>query len=594
MSEMDGGLPVASSRTIRKWAGASARRHRRLLAGVLGLQGAASAAGLLFPHELGLMVAAVAGPHGGPAVRTAGIVLAVSLVVQAVLARLSSRRAAVLGETVLAELREGFVDRVLDLPLGLVERAGTGELLTRATSDVEQLSYAIRYAIPQLLIAMVQAVLTAAALVVTAPVLGVVLLPAILIVSIGLRWYLARAPEGYRRTQGTWDRLNGRVQETAAAGRSVHALGLGDRRVQLAEEDTQRWLDAERYTLGLRTRFFPVCEATYVLPFVLVVLVGGLLTLDGHLSLAALTAAALYAQQLVVPVDIVISQLDTMQLATASLARLLGVSEVARTPPTDDVPAGELLVADGARFAYRADREVLHGLDLAPVAGSTVALVGPSGAGKSTIALLIAGIHAPTGGRVTVGGVDTHRLPSARLRREVVLVTQEHHVFTGTLRDNLVLASPDASDDRLLAALAATDGADLLRRLPDGLDTLLGTVGTVLSPGEAQRLALARLVLADPHTLVLDEATALLDPVAARHLEHSLRHVLAGRTVIAVAHRLQTAREADLVAVVDGGRIVESGTHDELLAAGGAYARLWSSWRRDGRDDPPAAVPSGA
>jgi ABC-type multidrug transport system fused ATPase/permease subunit len=587
VSEDDGGLPVASAATVRGWARSSARRHRPGLAAVLGLQGAASAAGLLFPHELGLMVAAVAGPHGAGAVRTAAIVLAVSLVVQAVVARLASRWAAVLGETVLAELREDFVDRVLDLPLGLVERAGTGELLTRATSDVESLSYAIRYAIPQLLIAAVQALLTAAALVVTAPVLGVVLIPAIVVVGVGLRWYLARAPAGYRTTQATWDRLNGRMQETAASGRTVHALRLGPRRVALGEDDVRRWLDAERYTLGLRSRFFPVCEAAYVLPLVLAVLVGGLLSIGGHLSIAAVTAAALYAQQLVVPVDTVISQLDTMQLATASLARLLGVSEVDRRAPTDELPVDSVVDMAAVRFAYRPDREVLGGLDLSPTPGSTVALVGPSGAGKSTIALLIAGIHAPTAGRVTVGGVDTYRLPSDRLRREVVLVTQEHHVFSGTLRDNLVLAAPGTSDARLAAALEATDSAALLRRLPLGLDAPLGAGGAALSPGEAQRLALARLVLADPHTLVLDEATALLDPVAARHLERSLHRVLAGRTVIAVAHRLQTARDADLVAVIDKGRVVESGTHDELLAAGGAYARLWASWRRQDPGEPP-------
>jgi ABC-type multidrug transport system fused ATPase/permease subunit len=576
-------LPTAGVATIRAWTRAAARRHRGSLATVLGLQGAASAAGLLFPHELGLMVAAVTGRHGSSTIRTAGIVLAVSLVVQAVLAGMASRRGAVLGEAVLAELREGFVDRVLDLPLGVVERAGTGELLTRATGDVEQMSEAARVAAPQMLIAGVQAALTVAALVVTAPVLAVVLVPAAVIVVPGTRWYLGRAGAGYRTTQATWDRLNARMQETAAAGRTVHRLGLGVRRVALSDGDTVTWLRAERYTLGLRTRFFPLCDTAYVLPLVLSVLVGGLLTIDGHLSLAALTAAALYAQQLVVPVAIVVSQLDTVQVATASLARVLGVSEVPRTEPTTDEPGDDQVRAAGARFAYRSDREVLRGLDLAPTPGSTVALVGPSGAGKSTLALLVAGVHAPTGGRVTVGDVDTHRLPSDRLRREVVLVTQEHHVFTGTLRDNLILASPDASDADLQRALEAVDAADLLTRLPAGLDTELGSGrAATVSPADAQRLALARLVLADPHTLVLDEATALLDPVAARHLERSLRRVLDGRTVIAVAHRLQTARDADLVAVVDDGRIVESGTHDELLAAGGAYAGLWASWRRSG------------
>ena len=265
---------------------------------------------------------------------------------------------------------------------------------------------------------------------------------------------------------------------------------------------------------------------------------------------------------------------------------MLGVGDVAPVEVTDVIPSGEAVRAAQVRFAYRPDIEILHGLDLAPPVGSTVALVGPSGAGKTTLALLLAGVHAPTGGRVTVGGADTWRLPSDRLRREVVLVTQEHHVFTGTLRDNLRLASPDAADPELAAALDAVDGADTLERLGDGLDTVLGPGGAVLSPADAQRVALARLILADPHTLVLDEATALLDPVGARHLERSLRRVLHGRTVIAVAHRLQTARDADLVVVVDAGRIVESGTHDELVGRGGAYAALWSSWRADGPTAP--------
>jgi ABC-type multidrug transport system fused ATPase/permease subunit len=205
-------------------------------------------------------------------------------------------------------------------------------------------------------------------------------------------------------------------------------------------------------------------------------------------------------------------------------------------------------------------------------------VVGPSGAGKSTLGRLLAGIHPPRTGRVDVGDVPLVELPLDRLRREVVLVTQEHHVFVGTLRDNLALAAPQADDDELRRALASVDALPWMESLPDGLDTVVGSGGHPVGPAQAQQVALARIVLADPHTLVLDEATSLLDPRAARHLERSLASVLDGRTVVAIAHRLHTAHDAHRVAVVEDGLIAELGTHHELVEADGAYAALWDSW----------------
>jgi ATP-binding cassette subfamily C protein len=202
-------------------------------------------------------------------------------------------------------------------------------------------------------------------------------------------------------------------------------------------------------------------------------------------------------------------------------------------------------------------------------------VVGQSGAGKSTLGRLLAGVDRPRAGSVTVGGVPIADLPADTLRRQVVLVTQEHHVFRDSLRDNLTLAAPDATDADLRQALAAV-GADWLDELADGLDTDLARHR--LDGARAQQLALARVVLADPHTVVLDEATALLDPTTARAAERVLAAVLHDRTVIAVAHRLQTAHDADRVAVMDAGRVVEVGSHDELVAAGGAYAALWRTW----------------
>jgi ABC-type multidrug transport system fused ATPase/permease subunit len=233
-----------------------------------------------------------------------------------------------------------------------------------------------------------------------------------------------------------------------------------------------------------------------------------------------------------------------------------------------------VLAAENVHYAYVPGRDVLHGVDLTVRPGERVAMVGPSGAGKSTLGRLLAGIHAPTAGSVRVGGVPLTDLPLDERRRHVALVTQEHHVFIGTLRDNLTLARADATDEELFRALATVDALDWAMALPAALDT----ADLSLSPAQAQQLALARLVLADPHTLVLDEATSLIDPRAARHLERSLAGALEGRTVIAIAHRLFSAHDADRVAVVEDGRITELGRHDDLVASGGAYADLWRSW----------------
>jgi ABC-type multidrug transport system fused ATPase/permease subunit len=398
----------------------------------------------------------------------------------------------------------------------------------------------------------------------------------------GTRWYLRRAPAGYLRENAAYSDITDGISETVEGSRTTEALRLQDRRRERTDDDIRRSYSAERYTLMLRTVWFPVVEISYVVPVVATLLIGGWFYLEGWVTLGQVTAATLYVQALTDPIDRLLSWLDELQVGGASLARLLGVA--GRPAPADQAataPRGERLVADGVRYAYVEGRDVLHGIDLTVEPGERLAMVGPSGAGKSTLGRLLAGIHGPTAGTVTVGGVPLAALPFDQLRSHVALVTQEHHVFIGTVRDNLVMARPGATDDEVRAALSAVDALDWVEALPSSLDTVVGTGGHPVPPAQAQQLALARLVLADPHTLVLDEATSLIDPRAARHLERSLAAVLQGRTVIAIAHRLFSAHDADRVAVVEDGRITELGSHAELVAAGGSYAALWRSWHGD-------------
>ncbi len=573
-------LPVAEMTSVRAHTAGLLRRHRRQLTFVVGLHALAAVAALVAPRIVGQLVDTVT-QHGTlETVDRLAMVLAASVVVQTVLTWFARRAAFQMGEDFFAELREQFMDRVVALPLSTVERAGTGDLVSRTTNDVEALSHVARFGIPAIFVAVVTLVITVAAALVTSWLVALPIFIGVPIIWLSTRWYLRFAPDGYLRERATYAVMNGVVTETVDGARTVDALRLGARRKASIDRALSDAFDAETYTLRLRMWWFPQVEIAYLLPVAVTLLWGGFLVAGGQTTVGTVTAVALYVQALALPMDDLLMWLDEIQVGATSLARVIGIGDV---PPdrtaTGETPRDARLEVEDVRYAYRPGRDVLKGVSLDLRPGERLAIVGPSGAGKSTLGRLMAGVDGPRTGRIDVGGVRLVDLELDQLRGEVALVTQEHHVFVGTLADNLLLSQPAASPETLLAAMAAVDAEPWVRTLPDGLDTLVGSGGHALTEAQAQQLALARLVLADPHTLVLDEATSLLDPRAARHLERSLAAVVSGRTVVAIAHRLHTAHDADRVAVVDDGRITEIGTHDELIASGGAYAALWRSWR---------------
>jgi ABC-type multidrug transport system fused ATPase/permease subunit len=436
--------------------------------------------------------------------------------------------------------------------------------------------------VPRVIVAVVQITLAVVAALLLSPLVAVAMFVGVPTMLLTVRWYLRRATPGYQRESAAYATVNGTITESVEGARTVDALRLGPRRLARVRADLHEAFLAEKYTLWLRCVLFPAIDLAFVLGPVAVLLWGGYLASNDRVTIGVVTTIVMYAYQVTGPVWELIFWVDEIQVAAVSLARIVGVRLVETDREAGErEPADERIEARSLRYAYREGHDVLHGIDLDLAPGERLAVVGPSGAGKSTLGRMLAGVHPPTGGTVTVGDVPLVELPLEELRGHVALVTQEHHVFVGSIADNLRLADEDADEDGLRRALEAVDAWDWVAALPDGLATEVGSGGTPLTPAQAQQIALARLVLLDPHTLVLDEATSLLDPRAARHLERSLSAVLEGRTVVAIAHRLHTAHDADRVAVVDGGRITEIGPHDELVAAGGDYAALWHSWQHD-------------
>ncbi|MCB1031521.1 MAG: ABC transporter ATP-binding protein, partial [Acidimicrobiales bacterium] len=486
------------------------------------------------------------------------------------------------GEGVLRDLRTKVFDHLLKLSMPFYDREKAGVVVSRMTSDVDSLQELIQQGLLQL----VSSVLLIACSVVF---LGLVSWQLLLICLIPVPFVVLASVKFQRDSNRAYLSVRDRIgltlsalQEGISGVRVIQAYGREDYEIARFGRKNDALYRAHMRSVFVQAWYLPVIEGASLICTALVVAIGGNMVLNGDISVGTVTFFVLTLSNLFEPVQQLSQLFNTVQSSGAALSKLFDLLD---TPldvaePSDPVPlptSGNLVVSD-VSFSYGDGTPVLRNVSLELAAGEKLALVGPTGAGKSTLAKLMARLYDPTQGIITFGGVDLRDGSAEQLRRRITVVPQEGYLFVGTIRDNIRIARPDASDGEVAEALERLGIRDRFSSLPNGLDTEVLERGGSLSAGERQLVSLARAALADPAVLVLDEATSSLDPGTELLVEQAMERLVEGRSVIAIAHRLSTAERSDRVGVVAGGQLVELGSHQELLAAGGQYAALYRSW----------------
>ncbi|MFJ6728411.1 ABC transporter ATP-binding protein [Streptomyces sp. NPDC091281] len=588
-------LPVASGRATLAHLARTARRHPRDCAAALGWTVAAGVCGVLVPLLLGRLVDAV---RDGRHADLAGLLVltALAALVGAGCTAAAQRATVVLGARIAALLREDVVARVLALDPRTAEAAGGGEVTSRVTEDMENFTTAV----PLLAEVVTAGGTVAVSLAAFGSLdwrLALAFLTVVPVYVLGLHAHLPRAARRYAEERAAAAERGRVVLESLHGARTVDAYDMAALQTGRVDAASGRALTAGLRATWLSLWLAKSMNAAEAVGLCAILLTGSLLVDGGEVTVGAVAAAGLLFHRLFDPLGTLLTSFDQVQRAGAALARIVGVAALpAPAPVPVRRPSGPVAVeARGLRFSYGPGHgDVLHGVDLVVPPGTSLAVVGASGAGKTTLAHLVAGLLAPSRGRAVftdrVGPVDVREVGDEDRPAWTGVIAQEPHVFTGTLRDDLTLAAPGADDAAVHAALDAV-GARWAAALPDGLDTRIGVGGHPLDAAQAQQLALARIALADPPVVVLDEATAEAGSAHARVLEDAAHALVRGRTALVVAHRLSQARRCDRIAVLADGRVAELGTHTGLLALRGRYAALWSAWTEHGA---PERGPVGA
>lgn len=576
-------LPVATARRSGTWLVTDLRRRRNALAAVVVAGLAAAGASVVPIYLLGMLVDRVQQGDGTNGLVTLGAVIAVAAVAGGLGTGLSTYLTTRLGEQMLADLRERVLERALNLPATLIEENGRGDLLSRVGPDVAVVARTVAQVLPVILNGFFLGIVTLIGMTSLDWRLGLAGALAIPAYIAGLRWYLPRSAPMYADERIAIANRAQVTVESIQGAKTIDAYEIHDRHLADIDRASGRARDISIAVFTFFTRLVGRVNRAEFIGLAATLVVGFLLVRSGGVTVGQVTAAALMFHRLFNPVGELMYNFDEIQSASASLARLVGVIDLevagaAAQRVATATPRGADVVVDNVSYAYDTGPEVLHGVSLNIPAGTRCALVGTTGAGKTTLAAIVAGMLTPTAGQARIGGVPVSEI--ADLRHWVATITQEVHVFSGPLIDDLRLVAPEATVDEVWAALGTVGANTWVKALDDGLDTLVGEHGHELTAAQAQHVAMARLVLADPKVVVLDEATAEAGSAHAADLEDAAAAATAGRTTLIVAHRLTQAAQADQVAVMADGRIVEHGTHAELIALGGRYAQLWQAWSR--------------
>ncbi|GAA1315877.1 ABC transporter ATP-binding protein [Brachybacterium tyrofermentans] len=578
-------LPIASVGVSVRHLGGRLRRFWLMTTVTLLVVTAGAVAAAWMPRLIGTTVDLVQNDAGSDAIWRQGGLIMLAGVLQAAFSALGWALVSGLGQRVLAGMREDVIDRALDLPAQSMEVTGIGDALSRVADDVDVTARAVNNVVPNLIQMGFYVAVTLVGMVSLSPWLLLLVVLVVPMYLISALWYLKRTAPIYRRERVA---MGARAQGLLSAIHgipTVHAYGIERRETRHVAVLSETAVVLGMRVMTLVTRLVKIVVWPENLSIALVLVLGYVMVHVGGAPIGLVTAAALYLISLLWPMMNLIFSLDDVQSAAASLTRMVGVIESIdlASSPGDEKPVDASIRLEGVSHAYGTDQDgeeriVLRPIDLDIAPGEVVSLVGASGAGKSTLAAIIAGTLEPRHGRVLHGGADLTRADIEAGRAHSSIVSQDVHVFRGTLREDLRLANPTASDEELWAALVRVDATVWAERLPRGLDTEVGEKGERLTAEQSQQLALARIALQDPAVLVLDEATADEGSSGARVLERAALEVARGRTTIIVAHRLSQAMVADRILVMADGSVVEQGSHDELVGRGGVYARLWEAW----------------